>query len=302
MSINVLSCFDGISCGQVALNRAGVKYDKYFASEIHAPSITITQNNYPKTIQLGDINEWESWDIDNIDLLIGGSPCQGFSNSGIGLNFEDPRSKLFFTFIKIFNSIKPKYFLFENVKMKKEWCNIISEYLGVKPHLINSSMFVPQNRERYYWTNLDIKPPDHKSTYTIQTILQHENEVSDHYYLTEQQLTKLDLDFKWSENKIIRHKAGPHQQDNIYRYDGIMACLSAATHGAARHLTKTYLPNGRIRRLTENECERLQGLPKDYTKYTSSGNRYEVLGNGWTVPVIAYIFNTMALQQLFILQ
>ena len=115
-------------------------------------------------------------------------------------------------------------------------------------------------------------------------------EASSEYYLTEKQKSKLDLNYKWSENEIIRHKAGKHQQDNIYRYDGLMACLSASHHGAARHLTKTYLPNGEIRRLTENEVEKLQSVPKDYTKMVSSSKRYEVLGNGWTVDVIAYIF------------
>lgn len=109
--------------------------------------------------------------------------------------------------------------------------------------------------------------------------------------MTEKQKSILDLNFKWSENEIIRHKAGKHQQDNIFRHDGIMGCLSASTHGAARHLTKTYLPNGEIRRLTENEVEKLQGVPVNYTNNVSSSKRYEMLGNGWTVDVIAHIFN-----------
>ena len=119
--MNVLSCFDGISAGQVALQRAGIKVDNYDASEIDKYAIKITQKNFPNTIQLGDITKWKDWNLKNIDLIIGGSPCQGFSFAGKGLNFEDPRSKLFFVFVEILKFYKPKYFLLENVRMKKEY-------------------------------------------------------------------------------------------------------------------------------------------------------------------------------------
>jgi DNA (cytosine-5)-methyltransferase 3A len=141
--MNVLSLFDGISCGMVALERAGIKVDKYYASEIDKYAIQISKKNYPNIIQLGDITKWQEWDIDwaNIDLLIGGSPCQGFSFSGKMLNFEDPRSKLFFVFVDILNHIKqlnPNIkFLLENVRMKQEWQDVINKHLGVKPVLIN---------------------------------------------------------------------------------------------------------------------------------------------------------------------
>ena len=304
---SVLSLFDGISCGQIALNRAGIKYDNYFASEIDKHAIKVTQTNYPNTIQLGDVCGIQYEDgalfhhqndnplknggsfITKIDLLIGGSPCQSFSNAGRGAGF-DGKSGLFWEYVRILKEAQPTYFLLENVKMKKEWQDVISEALGVQPIEINSKYFVPQNRPRLFWTNIKIENIPTTYNHCLNDILE---EASDEYYLTEKQKSILDLNYKWSENEIIRHKAGKHQQDNIYRYDGLMACLSASHHGAARHLTKTYLPNGEIRRLTENEVEKLQGVPIDYTKIVSSSKRYEVLGNGWTVDVIAHIFGSL---------
>lgn len=161
--MNVLSLFDGISCGQVALERAGIKVDKYYASEIDKYAIQVTQKNYPNTIQLGDVTKVDGTKLDNIDLLIGGSPCQGFSFAGKQLNFEDIRSKLFFEYVRLLNEVKPKHFLLENVKMKKDYQDIISEYLGVEPVEINSSLVSAQNRKRLYWTNIPgISQPDDK--------------------------------------------------------------------------------------------------------------------------------------------
>jgi len=289
--MNVLSLFDGMSCGQIALNRAGIKYDNYFASEIDKWAIQVTQSNYPNTIQLGDVTKIKASNLPKIDLLIGGSPCQGFSFAGRGLNFEDPRSKLFFEYVRLLKELKPTYFLLENVRMKDEWREIINKELGVEYIEINSKYFTPQNRPRLYWTNIPIQNISMELPYKIIDIL---TEADEHYYLNDIQLSKLDLNYKWSQNDIISHKAGKHQQDTIYRYDGIMGCLSASHHGAARHLTKTYLPNGRIRRLTEIECEKLQTVPCDYTKSVSSSKRYELLGNGWTVDVIAHIFKGLS--------
>ena len=150
----VLSLFDGISCGQLALQRAGVKVDKYFASEIDKYAIKVTQENWPDIVQLGDVTKWESWDLPKVDLLIGGCPCQGFSFAGKQLNFSDPRSKLFFEYVKVLQWIKPKYFLLENVKMKQEYQDVISSYLGVQPIEIDSSLVSAQNRKRLYWTNI----------------------------------------------------------------------------------------------------------------------------------------------------
>jgi len=282
----VLSLFDGISCGQVALERAGIPVELYLASEVDKYAIQVTQKNYPNTVQLGDVRYVGKPQNFEVDLLLGGSPCQGFSFAGKQLNFDDPRSALFFEYVRVLKLVKPKWFLLENVKMKKEWKDIISDALGVQPIEINSKYFVPQNRPRLYWTN--IKSQNTPTTYDhcLKDIL---GDATSKYYLTEKQKSILNLNYEWCENEIIRHKAGKHQQDNIYRYDGLMACLAASHHGAARHLTKTYLPNGEIRRLTENEVEKLQGVPIDYTKHVSSSKRYELLGNGWTVDVIAHI-------------
>ena len=154
--MNVLSLFDGMSCGQIALNRAGIKYDAYFASEVDKYAIKVAQANYPDTVQIGDVTQvdHERLPFGGIDLLMGGSPCQGFSFAGKQLNFDDPRSKLFFEFVRLKDELKPKYFLMENVLMKQESQDIISEYLGVKPVMINSSLFSAQNRKRLYWTNI----------------------------------------------------------------------------------------------------------------------------------------------------
>ena len=153
--MNVLSLFDGMSCGQIALERAGIAVDKYYASEIDKYAVAVTQKNYPETIQLGDITAWNEWDIEQPDIIMGGSPCQGFSFAGKQLNFEDERSKLFFVFVDILKHYKPKYFLLENVMMKQEYQDKISDMLGVHPIRINSALVSAQNRKRLYWTNIE---------------------------------------------------------------------------------------------------------------------------------------------------
>lgn len=167
--MNVLSLFDGISCGQQALKELGIPVAKYYASEIEKHPIAITQHNFPDTIQLGDVTKWREWDIDwaSINLLQGGSPCQGFSFAGKQLNFEDPRSKLFFEFVDILNHIRKHNpdvkFLLENVRMKKEYQDVISEQLGVQPVMINSARLSAQNRVRLYWTNIcTVEQPEDK--------------------------------------------------------------------------------------------------------------------------------------------
>ena len=154
--MNVLSLFDGISCGQLALNRAGVKYDKYYSSEIDQNAIKIAQLNFPDTIQLGSVHSVKAENLEPIDLLIGGSPCQGFSFAGNMLSFNDPRSQLFFEFVRLVRECKPKYFLLENVVMRKQDQAVITTLLGVSPIKINSSLVSAQNRPRLYWTNIPI--------------------------------------------------------------------------------------------------------------------------------------------------
>ena len=161
--MNVLSLFDGMSCGQIALNQLGIKVDKYYASEIDQYAITITKKNFPNTIHLGDVTKVKAEDLEPIDLLMGGSPCQGFSFAGRQLNFDDPRSALFFEFVRLLKECKPKYFLLENVRMKKEYQDVITEHLGVEPIMINSALVSAQNRVRLYWTNIpNINQPQDK--------------------------------------------------------------------------------------------------------------------------------------------
>lgn len=170
--MNVLSLFDGMSCGQIALDRLGIKVDNYFACEIDKYAIEVTQANFPNTIQLGDVTKVDLSELPKIDLVLAGSPCQGFSFAGKQLAFDDPRSALFFEFIKILKEVKPKYFLLENVRMKQEFLNIITEQVsscypeipfGIEPLLINSSLLSAQSRQRYYWTNIpNIKQPEER--------------------------------------------------------------------------------------------------------------------------------------------
>ena len=179
--LNVLSLFDGMSCGQIALQRLGIKVENYFASEIDKYAIQVAKHNFPNTKHIGSVIDVKGSDLPKIDLLIGGSPCQGFSFAGKQLNFDDPRSKLFFEFVRLKNECNPTYFLLENVKMKKEYEDIITEYLGVKPIAINSELFSAQDRKRIYWTNINFKALPTENKLTVEDIL--EDEVDVKYYI-----------------------------------------------------------------------------------------------------------------------
>ena len=144
--MRILSLFDGMSCGQIALNKLGLKDYTYYASEIDKYAMQITQKNFPETVQVGDVTQLKSEDFTNIDLMFAGSPCQGFSFAGKQLAFDDPRSKLFFEFVRLLKEVRPKYFLLENVRMKKEYLDVISEQVGAQPTLINSSLLSAQSR------------------------------------------------------------------------------------------------------------------------------------------------------------
>ena len=161
--MNVLSLFDGMSCGRIALERLGIPVDNYYASEIDKYAIQVSQANYPDIIQVGDVTELDTSTLPKIDLIMGGSPCQGFSFAGKQLAFDDPRSALFFEFVRCVKELQPKYFLLENVRMKKEYLDVISEYMGVEPIMINSALVSAQNRVRFYWTNIPgIKQPEQR--------------------------------------------------------------------------------------------------------------------------------------------
>jgi DNA-cytosine methyltransferase len=447
--MKVLSLFDGMSCGQIALDRLGIKVDKYYASEIDKYAMQVTQANFPETIQVGDICKLDPKDFMDVDLILAGSPCQGFSFAGKQLAFDDPRSALFFEFIRLLKAIKPKYFLLENVKMKKDYLQIISEQVsacypeipfGIEPIFINSSLVSAQSRQRYYWTNIpNITQPEERGI-VLRDIL--EDQVGSEHYVG-YQLQKnyaggnqLNPKYKSQANTIhdVDKKsgticAGTHGYANGYigdkhkpvkdternrrhmkNLDEKSLCMTATmykgagnngmtivpqpilddnldkmttkdgkayalttTYGAAgakdslekkrrsmiptsdkpvdvramtevrtpeanqiryehkrktgkdwsprhmRHLverpdekmntltsalTKQHIlqitqdKNQDVywRKLTPLECERLQTVPDNYTNHVSNTQRYKMLGNGWTIEVIAHIFKNMELE------
>lgn len=300
--INVLSLFDGISCGQIALERQGFEIENYFASEIDKYAIQITMANYPNTKQLGDVRNVTANQLPKIDLLIGGSPCQGFSFAGAGLNFEDERSKLFFEFVRLKNELKPKYFLLENVKMKQGFQDIISEQLGVKPIMINSSLVSAQNRERLYWTNIPVIGQPNDKGILLKDIIE------DGECLKDKNQTILATLYKENAKSMIkRNKQGllilkniypkKGQNGNVYSIFGKCKTLSAGVGIKGNGIGSSNAPKIESinadgwRKLSPLECERLQTVPDGYTKYVSDTQRYKALGNGWTVDVISFIFS-----------
>ena len=284
--MKVLSLFDGISCGMVALERVGIEVDTYYASEIDKNAIAISQKNYPNIIRLGDVTKWQDWNIpwEKIDLLIGGSPCQGFSFAGKQLNFDDPRSKLFFEFVNILNHIKSRNpnvkFLLENVKMKKEYEQVITEHLGVKPEHINSLKFVPQNRPRVYWTNICFDAINIKCEKKLKDVISNKNDFE-----------KVSNTYKEYKNfyTIPRSKDGKlinGSYNRIWKIDKFSGSLSVC------NIPKIgYVENGCVfsRKLNAQEAEKLQTLPLGYTDGVCEMARHKALGNGWTVDVIAHI-------------
>ena len=266
--MNVLSLFDGMSCGQIALDRLGITVKNYFASEIDKYAIKVAQQNFPGTIHLGDVREiqtsgthlMDEFDCGHkIDLLIGGSPCQGFSFAGKQLNFDDPRSQLFFEYVRLLKALKPKYFLLENVKMKKESLDFISEYLGVEPVAINSNLVSAQNRYRLYWTNIPFDGLPFDKGIMLKDIL--EDGITDR-----EKAHCIDANyFKGGNLKSYFEK---HRRQLVFSADAPDAW----------------------RKLTPRECERLQTVPEGYTNHVSNTQRYKMLGNGWTVDVIKHIF------------
>ena len=281
--INVLSLFDGISCGHIALDKAGIPINKYYASEIDKYAIKVTNKNYPETINLGDVTT-VSGELftEKIDLLIGGSPCQGFSQAGKMKNFDDPRSKLFWEYVRILQEVKPKYFLFENVVMKQEWQDIISEALGVKPIMIDSSLTSAATRKRLYWTNIPgiEQPKDLGITFGD---IRERNVPEGSIYYTDKGLdwirrhekrTGKTLRIIGDSDKMQMLEASMYKKYSSQRFFGI-----DDTHG--------------LRYITVTECERCMNVPDGYTDCCSNTQRYKQLGNGWEVNTITHIFRTL---------
>ena len=320
--MNVLSLFDGMSCGQLALDRLGIDVDIYLAAEIDKYAKQVTKKNYPNTIQLGDVTKLDGIDLPRIDLMIGGSPCQGFSFAGKQLNFDDPRSALFFEFVRLLKETKPKYFMLENVRMKQEFQDVISEHLGVEPIMINSSLLSAQSRKRLYWTNIpNINQPSDKGICMADIL---EGEVDDKFFMNKPLILngKLtgqigELDYRDNDRQkrvyscdykspsLLARTDSPRilkvgdlemkasqQVRRVYSKNGLSPTLDTMQGG---HRQPKILLENKVRKLTPLECERLQTVPDNYTEGVSNTQRYKMLGNGWTVDVIAHIFKNIPL-------
>jgi len=375
--MNVLSLFDGMSCGMIALDRLGIKVDKYYASEIDKYAMQVSQANYPDIIHVGDITKLDLSTLPKIDLVMGGSPCQGFSVAGKGLAFDDPRSALFFEFVKCVNELKPKYFLLENVNMKKEWLQVINEYMGVEGIKINSALVSAQNRQRWYWTNIPtIEQPEQRGI-VLSDILENdaeepmysniyggfgEKKPREHYgksvtiransgggsipnvkikdfdknldKMTTKEgkayaltasyngavawnsiekkqrsmvpVVKAMTEVRTPEANKIRYehkrKTGKdwsprHMRHLVERPDEKMNTLTGSL--TKQHILQITKEENKVswRKLTPIECERLQTVPDNYTNHVSNTQRYKMLGNGWTIEVIAHILKNMEVNQ-----
>jgi DNA (cytosine-5)-methyltransferase 3A len=410
--MKVLSLFDGMSCGRIALDRLGIAVDTYYASEIDKYAIEVAQKNYPDTIHVGDVTQLNADDFQDVDLILAGSPCQGFSFAGKQLAFDDPRSALFFEFIRLLKAIKPKYFLLENVKMKKEFLEVITDQVSacypefqghdlfggrIEPILINSSLVSAQSRQRYYWTNIpNIQQPEDRGI-ILRDILETDaisdefihgqksvdymnrgnekwqqagNRRADRYeqsadkeksfaitanwhkgvpynYFKETRLTKpkqVGMASEISGHDILKRVYSPDGKSptlnahgggntepkvmvdkshpikaNYYKSSranfendqskgGKFSATGVPVRSKIRKKSKTVRSGGRDsydrhewdsvdelhwRKLTPLECERLQTVPDNYTNHVSNTQRYKMLGNGWTVDVIAHIFTFM---------
>ena len=354
----VLSLFDGMSCGQIALNKNGFEIKEYYASEIDNHAINVTQNNYPKTKQLGSVTELKTDNLPKIDLLIGGSPCQSFSNAGLRNGF-DGKSKLFYEYVRVLKETKPTYFLLENVKMKKEWQDIISKELGVEPIEICSSLFSAQQRKRLYWTNINVdlsKLP--KSNNVIADVLdlpiknKRENKILmsksdfkvkvrknyidkkelalflrsyktktineiavfcnapktmvEHWFRTDNSFSIPDAEYWFKLKECLKIEDCKYDKavtefelknnsfdmaKRIYHIDGKHPTLTTLTGGGQR---KTITDGKEMFYLNPEHCEKLQTVPLGYTKTASERQRFRMLGNGWTVDVIAHIFGGLS--------
>jgi len=317
--MNVLSLFDGMSCGQIALKKLGIPVKNYFASEIDKFAIKVAKANFPDMVHLGDVQNvktsgqhlLDEFDCGHkIDLLIGGSPCQGFSFAGKQLNFDDPRSQLFFEYIRLLKALKPKYFMLENVKMSKQSQQIITDYLGVEPVEINSNLVSAQNRRRLYWTNIPVDGVPEDKGIVLADILENGYTDRDKSYCLDASYYKgggasnVRLYFEKSRRQIvfgsgmnvigtiaqpkILQRARGFNKGGLKALDGKTPTISTSAWEHNNHLT---LDEGTTwRKLSPVECERLQTVPDGYTDHVSNTQRYKMLGNGWTVDVVKHLF------------
>jgi DNA (cytosine-5)-methyltransferase 3A len=281
--LKVLSLFDGISCGMVALERAGIPVERYVAYEIDENAIKISKKNYPQIEHCGDVTKADFTQYKDFDLLIGGSPCQSLSivQSKTRQNL-DGKSKLFFEFVRAKEEMQPKYFLFENVaSMNRESKAAISMSLGCDPIFIDSADFSAQERPRYYWTNIPVDLIYKKTDIVLQDILQTNVDKKYFYNLP---LINIDLSKQVCATLVCKNH---EMHKRVFNPEFKCHTLTCVSGGGQQK--KVYI-NGRARKLTPIEYERLQTLPDNYTAGVADGKRYTACGNGWTVDVIAHIF------------
>ena len=259
--MKVLSLFDGISCGLHVLKKLNIQVDKYYSSEIDQKSIQVSKENHPEIIQVGDITTLRGEDFQDVDLILAGSPCQGFSMAGKQLAFDDPRSKLFFEFIRLLKEIKPKYFFLENNRMKNEFLEVIDSQVGVQSLKINSSLISHQNRVRHYWTNIPNAsiPPENKELNLSQIIGEYQG--------------------------IWVYPRG-FNSGGVQSYKGKCPCITTSSW---EHNFFKFINNEKVK-FTPNEAEQIQGLPRDYTSCLSDSQRFKKIGNAWSIPVIEHLF------------
>lgn len=266
--MNVLSLFDGISVGQLALNTANKPITNYFASEIDINAIKITNINFANTKQLGDIKNIQASNLPKIDLLIGGSPCQGFSKAGKREGLNDNRSFLFFEYVRLLNTLQPKYFFLENVKLNKENEKIFNDNLKVQGITINSALVSKQNRVRTYWTNIPLQKIIDKELYYNKYLYQ----LPHGYVKSSVKLYKkyptLVAQSPSSKYRLIEDESKVNESEFDIRYK-YSRCLTA------------------------EECEELQTLPIGYTSGVAKTNRYKIIGNSWTHNVILEFFKNL---------
>lgn len=322
--MNILSLFDGMGCGMIAAERAGIKVGKYYASEIDKYATKVSEANYPDIVRLGDVTKWEDWSIDwsSIDLVTGGFPCQAWSMAGKQLGDKDERGKLFWVMLDVMKMVRKHnpsaHFLIENVKMKKEFEQYITHHTEealreVNKILINSSLVSAQNRNRYYWTSWVCEQPKDKGIALCDVLEDGELEPNSEgwhrwwreksgYQLgkkysaicndgsTDKAITMTARQYaSWNGNFVIIQRPRGNNSGGVGAKDGKTPTLSSNSWEHNNHLTDRV----RYRKLTPIECERLQTVPDNYTNYVSDSQRYKMLGNGWTVDVIAHILSLM---------
>ena len=288
--MNVLSLFDGISCGAIALERAGFSFnnistereiiDRYVAYEIDNNAIQISKHNYPQIEQKGSVVGADFTQYEGFDLLIGGSPCQNLCCMGDRKGLEGEQSKLFYEYVRALKEVKPKWFLLENnASMTKENRDIITNIIGVEPIMIDSIDFSAQHRKRLYWTNIPIKEYKAKNIKLKDIVEPISNKQQ--YNIT---------------NKVKKYKSyeynGRKIQKNVLKkiktLDDVSSCIgTCVSYGNNTGLITKY--GEEYYNITPLEAERLQTLPDNYTAGLTDNKRFHAIGNGWTVDVIAHI-------------